>query len=254
MSESDSMSAKELSKQTFDGIVTDQPFFDLFDEIELKAVGLIWGENYSGKSTFALGLANALAKYGRVEYVPAEEHFGITLTKKINQLKAYNKNLHFRKYKGLEKLKNYVETVQPKVVFCDSITVLHENDKEVVDFAQWCRGKDVGFWMVNHANKDGTYKGNSMLAHETDINVEVLKDEKVARTTKNRYLGELRQIDVPFTASEINEIDEPKKPVKKKKQSKKTGKKKTSNKKSASSNKSDFDSQMDEIEQMLETA
>ena len=82
----DSMTAKELAKQEFNGIAVAKPYFDLLGEIELGAVGLIWGVNYSGKSTFALGFANALADFGRVEYVPAEEHFGITLTKKINHL------------------------------------------------------------------------------------------------------------------------------------------------------------------------
>jgi predicted ATP-dependent serine protease len=251
MSDTDSMSAKELANQTFEGIVLAKPFYDLFHEIELKAVGLIWGENYSGKSTFALGLANSMAEFGRIEYVPAEEHFGITLTKKINQLKAYNSNLHFRRYKGLEKLKKYLEVQQPKVVFCDSVTVLSENDKEVVEFAQWCRGNDIGFWMVNHANKDGTYKGNSMLAHETDINVEVLKEDKVAVTRKNRYLGESRQIPVPFTAADIESTG---KASKTKKKSKKAGSKKSSKKTTASTDKDDFDSHMDEVEQMLETA
>lgn len=238
----DSITAKELAEQEFHGIAVAKPYFDLLGEIELEAVGLIWGENYSGKSTFALGFANALADFGRVEYVPAEENFGITLTKKVNQLKAYNKNLHFRKYKGLELLKEWLKSVESDVVFIDSVSVLHENDKEVVDFAQWCRDQGIGMWMVSHANKDGSYKGNSMLAHETDINIEVLKDDKVATTQKNRYLGELRTIGVPFTADQIKGTG--KKPQKKKnkaKAAKKTRKKK----------KPDFDSSMDEVEQMM---
>jgi predicted ATP-dependent serine protease len=238
----DTISAKELSEQEFNGVRIAQPFHDLFGEIELKAVGLIWGENYSGKSTFALGLANVLADYGRIIYVPAEEHFGITLTKKINQLNAKNENLYFRKYKGLETLKEWLIEFEADIVFIDSVSVLHENDKEVVDFAQWCRGNNIGMWMVNHANKDGSYKGNSMLAHETDINVEVFKEDKVATTQKNRYLGELRTIPVPFTADQI------KNGGKRRKKSQKPKRSATRKTKKKSSRK---DSRLDEVESIL---
>lgn len=242
----DSISAKELSKQTFEGITIAKPFSDLFGPIELKAVGLIWGENYSGKSTFALGLANAMANFGRVEYVPAEEHFGITLTKKINQLKAYNENLNFRRYKGLEGLKKWLKSVGAKVVLIDSISVLSENDNEVIAFAQWCRTEKIGMWMVNHANKDKTYKGNSKLAHEVDIQVEVMKDDKMAYTRKNRYLGELRSIPVPFTAKDI---EQKKAAAPSKKASKKSSAKKKTKTKSKPT--PEFDSTMNEVEELL---
>lgn len=235
----DSISAKDLAKQTFKGIRLSPPFIDLLDEIELKAVGLIWGENYSGKSTFALGLANAMADFGRVEYVPAEEHFGITLTKKINQLKAYNSNLHFRRYKGLPDLQNWLKGVKANVVFIDSISVLDVNANEVIEFAGWCRKQNIGMWMVSHANKDGTYKGNSKLAHETDINVEVLKDDHITHTTKNRYLGELREIQTPFTHKMIGKTKSGKKKASKSPEKRPSKKKKT------------FDTAMDEVEQLL---
>lgn len=240
----DTITAKELAKQEFNGIKMHSPYGDLLDEIELSGIGFIWGESYSGKSTFALGLANAMADFGRIEYIPAEEHFGITLTKKVNNLKAYNNDLHFTKYKGLEGLKSHIKNVKPKSIFLDSISVLSANDQDVIDFAQWCREQGVGMWMVAHANKDGTYKGNSKLFHEADIAVEVMKEDKTATTRKNRYLGESRTIQVPFTAKDI------KKKKGNAKKARENGKKKPETRNPEPENK-DFNSAMDEVEQMM---
>jgi len=229
---SDSMTAKELAAQKFEGITIAKPYGDLLGKIALEAISFIWGENSSGKSTLALGIANALADHGRIEYVPAEEKFGITLTKKINRIKAYNNNLHFRRYKGLKSLRKHLKAVKAKVVFIDSVSVLSVNDSEVIDFAQWCRDEGIGMWMIAHANKDGTYKGNSKFGHEADIRIEVMADDNTAHSRKNRYDDTPRSIEVPFEV-------------------KKSKKKKTSKKREA---KNDFDSTMDEVEQMMQTA
>lgn len=241
----ETMSAQEIADQEFNGIKLYPPFGELLEEIDLAAVGFIWGESYSGKSTFALGLADAMAQHGRVEYIPAEEHFGITLTKKVNQLKAYSKDLHFTIYKGLSELEKTAEDVKPKVIFLDSISVLSANDQDVVEFAQWCRKHKIGMWMVAHANKDGTYKGNSKLYHEADICVEVLLDDKTATTKKNRILGESRTIAVPFTAKDI------KKGKGKVKSEKAKVKSSTKHSKPKTQNSNDFDSTMDEVEKMM---
>jgi predicted ATP-dependent serine protease len=237
------MTAKQLAKQTFNGITIDMPYGKLLGPIELSAIGFIWGPNYGGKSTLALGMANCMADYGRVEYVPAEEHFGITLTQKINRLKAYNDNLHFRRWKGFDDLKYHLAAVGAKLVFIDSVSVLNENDDRVIAFAQWCRSEGIGMWMVSHANKDGSYKGSSKFGHEADISIEVTEDS-IAQTKKNRYLGELRSIDVPMEASDIE-----KKTGKRGKARKKAGKHKK-NKNTAR----DFDNRLDEIEQLMNHA
>lgn len=231
----ETMTAKELSEQTFEGIKLNGPYGKLLGEIELSAIGLIWGKTFSGKSTLALGLANAMADFGRVEYIPAEEHFGITLTQKVNRLKAYNDDLHFRRYNGLSKLKKALKDVKAKVVFLDSVSVMAEKDDDVISFAQWCREQKMGMWMINHANKDGSYKGNSKFGHEADIKIEVENEESgnMAHVRKNRY-GQANSIAVPFEA---------------KKRKARSKKKKRSAKK-----KDDFDSTMNEIEQMMQSA
>lgn len=238
---SDTKSAKEIAAQEFDGIEIVKPYGELLGNIALPAIGFIWGKSYSGKSTLALGIANALAEYGRVEYVPAEEHFSITLTKKVNRLKAYNNNLVFRRYKGLDNLRKHLKDVDVKVVFIDSVSVLDANDKEVIAFAQWCRERNIGMWMISHANKDGSYKGNSKFGHEADIKIEVLPDNNMAHSRKNRFDDGPRSIPVPFTAKDIDW------------NSSKSGKKKKKSGKKASAN-DDFDAQMDEVEDLLKSA
>lgn len=243
MRDKDSMTAKELASQKFEGIAIAKPYGDLLGKIELSAIGFIWGENFSGKSTLALGIANAMAVYGRVEYVPAEEDFGITLTNKINRIKAYNGDLHFRRYKGLKSLKEYLIGVKAKVVFLDSISVLNANDQEVVNFAQWCRDKQIGMWMIAHANKDGSYKGSSKFAHEADIRIEVLAEDNTAHSRKNRYDDSARSIKVPFEVKASNVKRETAKTKRKSKKHKSKSVKKKS--------KAAFDAQMDEVEQLM---
>jgi hypothetical protein len=88
-----------------------------------------------------------------------------------------------------------------------------------------------------------------MLAHETDINIEVLKEDGQACTRKNRYLGELRCVGVPF---EARAISKPKVKPKQKKKAEKKRKKQARNP-AGKQPSSDFESQMNEIEQLMET-
>lgn len=194
------LSAQELAKLNIKGIKVSEPYGTLLGEPEKNAVIFIWGEKGAGKSTFSLGLANALAKHGRVEYIPAEEHFGKTLVDRVKRLRATHSNLNFTKWKSLASLKEIL--LKNRSAFCvlDSITVIEANDKATVELAQWCREQGIGFIMVAHATKDGKYKGNTSIAHECDIEIKVTK-EGLAETEKNRYQI-LNAIDVPFTAKD----------------------------------------------------
>lgn len=193
------LSAKELAKINIKGIKIAPPYGTLLGEPEKNAVIFIWGEKGAGKSTFSLGLANALAQHGRVEYIPAEEHFGKTLIDRVKRLKATHGNLNFTKWKSLTSLKETL--LKNRSAFCvlDSITVIDAKDASTVELAQWCREQGIGFLMLAHATKDGKYKGNTSIAHECDIEIKVTK-EGLAETEKNRYQM-LNAIEVPFSAS-----------------------------------------------------
>ena len=197
------LSAKELAKINIKGIKIAQPYGTLLGEPEKNAVIFIWGEKGAGKSTFSLGLANALAQHGRVEYIPAEEHFGKTLIDRVKRLKATHNNLNFTKWKSLTSLKETL--LKNRSAFCvlDSISVIDAKDASTVELAQWCREQGIGFIMVAHATKDGKYKGNTSIAHECDIEIKVTK-EGLAETEKNRYQV-LNAIDVPFGSSGTDE-------------------------------------------------
>jgi hypothetical protein len=202
MDKLNSMTAQALSKLNIQGIKVAEPYGSLLGEPEANAVMFIWGEKGAGKSTFSLGLANALAGHGRVEYIPAEEHFGKTLVDKVKRLDATHPNLNFTKWKSTEALKTMLQETRASFCVLDSITVIEANDKETVDLAQWCRDSGIGFLMVAHATKDGRYKGNTSIAHECDIEIKVtLEGEAVAE--KNRYRT-LTSIAVPFTAKDLD--------------------------------------------------
>jgi hypothetical protein len=148
----------------------------------------------------SLGLADALAEHGRIEYIPAEEHFGKTLVDRVKRLGATHRNLNFTKWKSIQALKEILLKNRSFACILDSISVIDANAKETVELAQWCRENGIMFVMVSHATKDGQYKGNTSIAHECDIEIKVTK-EGGAETEKNRY-RELTAIAVPFTAQD----------------------------------------------------
>jgi len=201
MDQLNTLTAQELSKLNIQGIRISQPYGSLLGEPERNAVMFIWGEKGVGKSTFSLGLANALAEHGRVEYIPAEEHFGKTLVDRVRRLRATHPNLNFTKWKSVESLKDTLRTSRAAFCVLDSITVIDANDKATVELAQWCRESGIGFIMVAHATKDGKYMGNTSIAHECDIEIKVTKDG-TAEAEKNRYRT-LTAIDVPFTSKDV---------------------------------------------------
>ncbi len=194
------MTAQQLAKLNIKGIKIAPPYGRLLGEPEKNAVIFIWGEKGAGKSTMSLGLADALAAHGRIEYIPAEEHFGKTLVDRVKRLGATHRNLNFTKWKSIQSLKEVLLKNQSFACILDSISVIDANAKETVELAQWCRENGIMFVMVSHATKDGQYKGNTSIAHECDIEIKVTK-EGGAETEKNRY-RELTSIAVPFTADD----------------------------------------------------
>ncbi|WP_148898607.1 hypothetical protein [Fodinibius salinus] len=196
----ESMTAQQLAKLNIKGIKIAPPYGRLLGEPEKNAVIFIWGEKGAGKSTMSLGLADALAAHGRIEYIPAEEHFGKTLVDRVKRLGATHRNLNFTKWKSIQSLKEILLKNRSFACILDSISVIDANAKETVELAQWCRENGIMFVMVSHATKDGQYKGNTSIAHECDIEIKVTK-EGGAETEKNRY-RELTSIAVPFTADD----------------------------------------------------
>lgn len=196
----ESMTAQQLAKLNIKGIKIAQPYGRLLGEPEKNAVIFIWGEKGAGKSTMSLGLADALAEHGRIEYIPAEEHFGKTLVDRVKRLGATHRNLNFTKWKSIQALKEILLKNRSFACILDSISVIDANAKETVELAQWCRENGIMFVMVSHATKDGQYKGNTSIAHECDIEIKVTK-EGGAETEKNRY-RELTAIAVPFSAED----------------------------------------------------
>lgn len=194
------MTAQQLATLNIKGITIAEPYGTLLGEPEKNAVIFIWGEKGAGKSTMSLGLADALAAHGRIEYIPAEEHFGKTLVDRVKRLGATHRNLNFTKWKSIQTLKEILLKNRSFACILDSISVIDANAKETVELAQWCRENGIMFVMVSHATKDGQYKGNTSIAHECDIEIKVTK-EGGAETEKNRY-RELTSIAVPFTAED----------------------------------------------------
>jgi len=194
--------ASDLAKRRFKGLKLSKPFSDLLGDIEPRAYLLIWGPAGSGKSTFALALADELATNGPALYVSAEEGVSKTVRDRINRLEAKHPDLYVAEYLSLEKIKLQVRQTGARFVMLDSISQIDPSSARFAALAKEFQHDGIGLAVIAHATKDGkNYKGPTSVGHNPDVIIRVAGGE--ATTTKNRYAPTPVSIDVPFTAAAL---------------------------------------------------
>lgn len=194
--------ASDLAKRRFKGLKLSKPFSDLLGDIEPRAYLLIWGPAGSGKSTFALALADELATNGPALYVSAEEGVSKTVRDRINRLEAKHPDLYVAEYLSLEKIKLQVRQTGARFVMLDSISQIDPSSARFAALAKEFQHDGIGLAVIAHATKDGkNYKGPTSVGHNPDVIIRVAGSE--ATTTKNRYAQTPVSIDVPFTAAAL---------------------------------------------------
>ena len=180
------------------------PFYSLLGELSFPFQLLLWGLPGSGKSTFALQLANELALWRWVLYVSGEEDVrSATLADK--QRRALTRPFeHFSFIPRLpatraewsELLSNgpMINGISfaPRysTVVYDSITMLNLHPFYVKNTASALQLPDfsakLGHIFVSHAHKDGKeYRGDARWGHEVDIIIRC--NEGTATIQKNRF-------------------------------------------------------------------
>jgi hypothetical protein len=151
-----------------------------------KAIGLpaknfkimIYGKAGSGKSTFALQLADYLAKDmgQKVLYVAGEEKFGYTLHEKIVRLNISSSNLYLQ-----DSLPPYLTNYD--VVVLDSVNTLQLEPEDLEKLP-----KDKAYIWIFQCTKDGNYRGSQAFEHNADTVIEI--DNMKSILHKNRFGGE----------------------------------------------------------------
>lgn len=146
---------------------------------------MIYGENYNGKSTYAVKLADFLSKnFGRVLFNSSEEGLSTSLQNKAKELTS--NMLDFSFYKTYKELRNYLkksDTLKPRFVVIDSINDMGMSIDDLKDLIALDDQRAIIY--VMQATKSGTFKGENDFAHEADIRIKV--ENYAPNIEKNRY-------------------------------------------------------------------
>jgi len=146
----------------------------------------IYGKQGSGKSTYALMLANFLAQhFGKVLYYSSEEGYSLTMQNKINTFGLSHPNLLITNQLSPKNMR------QVDFVVIDSIQTAGLSVAKVRDLFKKFTHK--GFILVNQGTKDGSYRGTQELPHDVDVVIKV--ENGVATTEKNRF-GNLSELKI----------------------------------------------------------
>lgn len=148
---------------------------------------LLHGKPFSGKSSFALRLANELSRY-KVLFANLEEKVGPTLQRKLLTLRIMRK-IDFLKDNTFFNMQNIIKENKYKFVIIDSVSVFCRKEDEISELFNYIHSvPNTNFILIAHQTKAGSYRGSTNLAHLSDITIKL--DDGIATTTKNRFLAD----------------------------------------------------------------
>ena len=153
---------------------------------------LVQGESGSGKSHFAIQLAQYLTGFGRVLYVSGEEGFAATFQDKIRTMGAHR---HPNFYTGDFRTGTELLVEAPNLyhfIVIDSINDMGISYEQYLQIIE--RFRQSGIIALFQNTKSGKFRGSNEFIHKSDI---ALKLEKgLATTIKNRYKAIGESFDV----------------------------------------------------------
>lgn len=188
-----------LTMQTPDGLKLNK-LKHFFGKLLPKSKMLIYGPPGSGKSSFALLLAEELAQNGSVLYFLSEEKLDIGYVKeRLKLMKIKNANIHFDDSKDWNNLIDDVNTLKYKFIIVDSINAIDVKQEDFMELAK--EFPELSFIFICHTTKDKkTYSGIAALEHEVDDSIMV--NDGLAVTMKNR--GGMKQEFRIFPSTQIS--------------------------------------------------
>lgn len=191
------ISTAELSEKTFIGISLPAPFGPVLGEVPQNFSMVIWGVAGSGKSTLAVSFAFILAEHlGKGIYCSSEEGAGPSMQDKVRRMNAEHPQLFVKDFDGAQDLLAAIRYSGAAFIVFDSASMSHIKTSEMEELIDAAKKQGVAFIYVLHATKTGDVKGNSMLIHKPDIELEVT--EGTAKTNKNRFAPTPQEFEINF--------------------------------------------------------
>lgn len=178
------VTAEELRKMKFESLFISGKYGELLGDLEPKFSAIVYGVKGSGKSTFAMDLANDMKNYGKVAYMSGEEGISKTLQNKAKLVNLDSPYLEFFKVNTLQDIKRSL-TSEHKFLIIDSLNMFP--DLTPLELSNLRENFNGGVVTIMQATKSGQYKGDAAYGHDVDI---VLKVENgIVENEKNRYGG-----------------------------------------------------------------
>lgn len=176
------LSTNDLGNLQFSTYNFDGEFFELMgNPAKPQFHCLIFGLPKAGKSIFSFQFANYLReKHGSVLYVAAEEGFGQTLNKKIEDWMTVNMNFSDKRdFEGINKICGDYD-----FVFIDSVNYSRLDVDDIEELKQ--NHPKTSFITVHQATKEGQFRGSQEFAHNCDM---ICKVENGQVEQKGRFQG-----------------------------------------------------------------
>lgn len=130
---------RDVKAQVINRIPFIGAFFEAFRQPQSKGVWFIWGTSSSGKSSFVMQLAKALAFHFKVLYNLLEEETDdsdFIERVELFEMHEVEKNFSACRYTIAELLEYLKKRNPPKVLIIDSATYFFKNFQEYLDFKE----------------------------------------------------------------------------------------------------------------------
>ena len=171
-------SGKDVQRMDFQTIKLESRFAEFIGSPEFPFRMMVHGGPGSGKTTFALQLANSLAAHNgkRVLFVSSEEGIGQKLKSKIDRLGLHAPTLYFASTLP-DSFADY------DAVFIDSVISMGLTAESLREMYR--NAPNTTFVAINQETKDGKARGSLEITHDADI---ACRCENLPATLeKNRY-------------------------------------------------------------------
>ena len=171
-------SGKDVQRMDFQTVKLEPKFAEFIGSPEFPFRMMIHGGPGSGKTTFALQLANSLAAHNgkRVLFVSSEEGIGQKLQAKIERLGLRSPSLYYASILP----DNYADY---DAIFIDSVISLGLTAEALRTLYR--AAPHAAFVVINQDTKDGKARGSLELMHDVDISCRC--ENLSATLEKNRY-------------------------------------------------------------------
>lgn len=165
------------------------PGYSFFGELPLRLRILLYGRYGSGKSSLALGLAQAVSNSwrGQTVYVCAEEGYeSATMQRKLIDQEITSDQLIL--VDSVRDMRRAVRSENAQNVVIDSLNRVRLKVDDVANIYAEISGMLI---LVAHSTKQDDYKGESGFAHDCDVVAHM--DDGVLKFDKNRFGGQTEQ-------------------------------------------------------------